>query len=109
MVHLQMVDARTYGNATRFANHACLPNAEFKTLQVRTRGTFVCPALVHSRSGPFSYRVMCMSWQLDGMEMVFLVAIKEIKSGEEVTVDYCFDWDGYGRCSRLKITGLPCL
>jgi histone-lysine N-methyltransferase SUV39H len=59
-----VVDATRMGNASRFINHSCNPNCEAKD---------VC-------QGPDSNKSF--------MEVVF-VALRDIRKGEEFTLDYC--------------------
>lgn len=78
----RIIDATIIGNAARFINHSCLPNCRTKTLTV------------------------------DGQLRIFIVAKKEIRTGEEFSYDYQFaldEEDGKGRlpcyCGARKCRG----
>ena len=53
-----IIDATMKGNISRFINHSCDKNAKF------------------------------IFWKVNGVELVGIFAIKDIKKGDEITVDY---------------------
>jgi hypothetical protein len=56
----QIIDARTKGNAARFINHSCDPNAELQR------------------------------WTVAGLTRIGIFSTKDIAAGEEITYDYQF-------------------
>ena len=83
------IDARVYGNHTRFVNHSCEPNCIYNKAwwpgdgvwragsfdEVYTRGEFRMPGLSAEYTGPNVY-------------MIEMRTLREIKEGEELTCDY---------------------
>lgn len=65
----RVIDAGPSGNLARFANHSCEANC-------------------------FSQK-----WEVDGDTRIALIAIREIKKGEEITFDYRWEYE-YGVTSR---------
>lgn len=55
-----VIDAYRSGSLARFANHSCVPNCEFQ------------------------------KWTVEGLQRMCLFALRNIKSGEEITYDYNF-------------------
>ncbi|XP_050100270.1 probable histone-lysine N-methyltransferase Mes-4 isoform X2 [Anopheles aquasalis] len=74
-----IIDAGPKGNLARFVNHSCEPNCETQ------------------------------KWTVDGMRVIGIFALKDIKAGEELTFDYCLAKFGEHRqtclCGSEKCSG----
>lgn len=73
----QIIDARFKGNAARFINHSCDPNAELQR------------------------------WQVKGYTRIGIFALRDIAAGEEITYDYQFFTaeETACRCGTAKCRG----
>jgi len=61
MSYNEIMDASKKGNLARFINHSCAPNSS------------------------------AQRWDVNGEIRVGIIALKNIKSGDEITIDYQFD------------------